>query len=72
MATPQKSKQATKATTATKATRSKTVKCSCANCQCTVDPARAVRKGNLVFCNAVCAERCTREACVCEHDHCSV
>ncbi len=52
--------------------RAKTLKCSCANCQCTVDPARAVRKGNLVFCNAVCANRCTKTECVCEHDECHV
>jgi hypothetical protein len=46
-------------------------KCACASCVCTVNPDRAVRRGNLVFCGEACAAKaCTIEHCRCEHDCC--
>ncbi len=52
--------------------RSRRVKCACASCVCTVDVSKGFRKGNLVFCNRICASRCTIEQCFCEHDACHV
>ncbi|NQU11967.1 hypothetical protein HQ590_14325 [bacterium] len=52
--------------------KSRRLKCACASCQCTVDMDRGYRRGNLVFCNRLCASRCTIEQCYCECDSCSV
>ena len=50
---------------------SRRLKCACASCICTVDMAKALRRGNLVFCGEVCASKaCTFEDCRCEHDGC--
>jgi hypothetical protein len=52
--------------------KSRRLKCACASCQCTVDMDRGYRQGNLVFCNRICASRCTLETCYCECDSCKV
>ena len=67
-----KSKSAPKKRATPAAKRSRRVKCACASCVCTVDIAKGYRKGNLVFCNRLCASRCTINQCYCEHDACHV
>lgn len=46
------------------------VKCACACCHCTVEPAKGFMKDGKVYCSRTCAYECTETTCVCVHDRC--